>query len=211
MPTVRESPLWLRLGEAADYLGVHSVTLRRWADEAKVACIRTPGGRRRFIQADLDDFLASSRHEAATSAPHAIALHPFSPMQLTAGHMNLRDQAWYGQMNERQLAGLRGHGQKLMATLMYYISRDEGGEPYLQEGERLAVDYAGLFLNHGLSLTDVIHGFLKVRRSITDALHEAQHTEDRMDETAYQLHSRTEDFFDRVLIAMVNVYEDASS
>ncbi len=210
MPTVRENPIWLRLGEAADYLGVHSVTLRRWADEGKVACIRTPGGRRRFIQADLDDFMTSSRHGAAPGAPPALAVLPSSAMQLTTGHLNLRDEAWYGQMNERQLAGLRGHGQKLMATLMHYISRDEGGEAYVEEGERLAVDYAGLFLHHGLSLTDVIHGFLKVRRSITDALHEARHTEDPMDKAAYKLHRRTEDFLDRVLMAMVKVYQHAN-
>ena len=36
---------WLDLSAAADYLGVHFTTLRRWTDDGKVPCIRTPGGR----------------------------------------------------------------------------------------------------------------------------------------------------------------------
>lgn len=44
----------LRLGEAADLLGVHPDTLRRWADEGKVASVRTLGGQRRFVREDIE-------------------------------------------------------------------------------------------------------------------------------------------------------------
>jgi excisionase family DNA binding protein len=39
---------------AADILGVHRLTLIRWADEGKVPFWLTPGGQRRFRSQDID-------------------------------------------------------------------------------------------------------------------------------------------------------------
>ncbi|MFG3700300.1 IS607 family transposase [Micromonospora sp. NPDC047620] len=46
----------LRLGPAAEYIGVHPVTLRRWADEGRVA-VTWVGRERRFDSALLDVFV----------------------------------------------------------------------------------------------------------------------------------------------------------
>jgi predicted site-specific integrase-resolvase len=46
----------LRLGPAAEYIGVHPVTLRRWADEGRVV-VRWVGRERRFDSALLDVFV----------------------------------------------------------------------------------------------------------------------------------------------------------
>ena len=45
---------WLNLGEAAELLGVHPSTVRAWADRGEIPVQRTPGGHRRFRQADLE-------------------------------------------------------------------------------------------------------------------------------------------------------------
>ena len=45
---------WLTLGQAAKYLGVAQSTIRRWSDEGRVSAFYTPGGHRRYRQADLD-------------------------------------------------------------------------------------------------------------------------------------------------------------
>lgn len=39
--------------EAAALLGVHRDTISRWSDAGKIRSWRTPGGHRRFNQADL--------------------------------------------------------------------------------------------------------------------------------------------------------------
>ncbi len=49
----------LRLKAAAEVLGVHPVTLRRWADEGRVPVVR-PGRERRFRSEDLDRFLGQA-------------------------------------------------------------------------------------------------------------------------------------------------------
>ena len=49
----------LSVQDVADQLGVARDTVRDWADAGKLACIRTPGGWRRFAQSDVDAFLAA--------------------------------------------------------------------------------------------------------------------------------------------------------
>jgi excisionase family DNA binding protein len=41
------------LRKAAEILGVHPVTLRRWEKEGKIRCIRTPSGQRRFPRSEV--------------------------------------------------------------------------------------------------------------------------------------------------------------
>lgn len=51
----------LNVGEAADYIGVSAASLRKWSDRGLVSVYRTPGGQRRFVPGDLDDFMRSMR------------------------------------------------------------------------------------------------------------------------------------------------------
>jgi excisionase family DNA binding protein len=49
----------LTIGEAAVYLGVSAGSLRKWSDQGLIRVYRTPGGQRRYAQADLDEFMRS--------------------------------------------------------------------------------------------------------------------------------------------------------
>jgi excisionase family DNA binding protein len=65
---------WLNLSDAAQFLGVHFTTLRRWADAGQISCIRTPGGRRRFSKNDLQAFINNMRQADA----HSVSLAEYS-------------------------------------------------------------------------------------------------------------------------------------
>ena len=54
--------------QAADVLGVHVDTLKRWAREGKVVGVRLPGGHWKFTRADLDTFIAAGRTRPETVA-----------------------------------------------------------------------------------------------------------------------------------------------
>lgn len=43
----------LSIGEAAQLLGVHSDTVRRWTDSGRLRASRTLGGHRRYLKADV--------------------------------------------------------------------------------------------------------------------------------------------------------------
>lgn len=58
MPRIADFPLTSQ--QAAEYVGVHVDTIKRWAADGKVRAFRTPGGWWRFAQDDLDDFLSPS-------------------------------------------------------------------------------------------------------------------------------------------------------
>jgi excisionase family DNA binding protein len=60
---------WLTLGQAATYLGVAQSTMRKWSDAGRLPAFYTPGGHRRFLQGDLDAFLAGSRGSPAEAEP----------------------------------------------------------------------------------------------------------------------------------------------
>ncbi|MGA9365372.1 MAG: helix-turn-helix domain-containing protein [Bacteroidota bacterium] len=47
----------------AALLLVDVTTIRRWADAGKLRCFRTPGGHRRFTQAQISDFIRQYQYE----------------------------------------------------------------------------------------------------------------------------------------------------
>jgi diguanylate cyclase (GGDEF)-like protein/excisionase family DNA binding protein len=67
-PTERR---WLRLGPAADLLGVSINTLRRWSDAGKVACYRSAGGHRRFRRVDIEAMLRAGALAGTGGEPAA--------------------------------------------------------------------------------------------------------------------------------------------
>jgi excisionase family DNA binding protein len=54
--TPTDSPL-IGIKKAAERLGIHPETLRRWDRAGRITAYRTPTGIRRFKLADLDNFL----------------------------------------------------------------------------------------------------------------------------------------------------------
>ncbi|PRX38902.1 excisionase family DNA binding protein [Planifilum fimeticola] len=60
---------FLTTAQAAKYLGVSVSTLYRAVSQKALSCIRTPGGQRRFLRSELDDYLERSRFNTAPQNP----------------------------------------------------------------------------------------------------------------------------------------------
>lgn len=207
--TSSDAARWLDLSAAADYLGVHFTTLRRWTDDGKVPCIRTPGGRRRYRLAELTAFLASIQQGApraalATGSQGLAALLP-------PKHIGLSSESWYGRLDEAQRGAMRRGGQQLMAVLMQYATRSEGGEAFLLEGQRLAVAYGAACHQGRLSLIETLRAFLLVRRSINDSVHQAGALAGVPDAETWRLYDRLTTFLDALLIATAAGFEQAQA
>ena len=69
MPRAQESLKdYLRIGEAAEFLGVSPNTLRNWGRSGKIATYRNPvNGYRLFRKSDLERLLRQIRRSAAAS------------------------------------------------------------------------------------------------------------------------------------------------
>ena len=48
---------WLSIAKAARYTGLSAPTLRRYEALGMLEAFRTPGGHRRYLKADLDEFM----------------------------------------------------------------------------------------------------------------------------------------------------------
>jgi excisionase family DNA binding protein len=199
---------WLDLSEAADYLGIHFTTLRRWTDDGKVPCIRTPGGRRRYRPAELTAFLASLRQGESRALTPADSRQGLAAL-LPPKHLGISGEPWYHRLDEAQRSVMRSGGQQLMAVLMQYATRSEGGEAFLREGQRLARAYGAVCHQGGLSLIEMLRAFLLVRRSINDSVQQAGALAGAPDAETWRLYDRVTTFLDALLLATVEAYEQA--
>jgi len=69
-------PRFLNVGEAAAYVGVSPASLRKWSNQGFVPVYRTPGGQRRFVRGDLDEFMRGMRQGAAGTNGNGYTSHP---------------------------------------------------------------------------------------------------------------------------------------
>lgn len=51
----------LTVSEAAKLLQVSPITVRRWANQRRIPCVRTPGNQRRFRRGDLEKVYAAEK------------------------------------------------------------------------------------------------------------------------------------------------------
>ncbi|BAZ12351.1 ISSoc2, resolvase [Calothrix sp. NIES-4071] len=58
-----EKDEWLNSSQAANLIGCHAQSIRRWEKEGKIKAYRTPGGQRRFKRSEVEQFtgLATER------------------------------------------------------------------------------------------------------------------------------------------------------
>lgn len=56
---------WLKTADAARTAGVGTSTIKRWADEGRLACRKTAGGHRRYRRRDLDEIMTLENDEMA--------------------------------------------------------------------------------------------------------------------------------------------------
>jgi excisionase family DNA binding protein len=63
-----EKDEWLNSSQAANLIGCHAQSIRRWEKEGKIKAYRTPGGQRRFKRSEVEQFtgLATESHQKRT-------------------------------------------------------------------------------------------------------------------------------------------------
>ncbi len=205
-----EHEIWMDLSQAAAYLGVHFTTLRRWADAGQIPYIRTPGRRRRFSRRILEAFVQHMIQPGVTDLTVQPALQPLHTRAVDNARQSVRNlpsqERWLDRMSEDQRLRLRGTGNRLMALLLQYNGRSDGGEAFIEEGKRITREYSQVCSGVGLSLSETVRVFLFFRRSILDAIHETGYLGGREDVEGLRLYQRTTDFLDNLLLDLIGSY-----
>ena len=143
---------WLTLDEAAKRLHVHPATLREWADKGRIRTFRTPGGHRRFSQADVDAVGARSTPDLSLFMNATVG-----QTRLATSGGRLAAEPWYARFDERAKERQRELGMELITVLVDYLA-----EPATSPGEsikELGRRYAQLARDVGLTLGDAMRAF----------------------------------------------------
>lgn len=160
---------WLSLGPASRLLGVDPDTLRRWADQGRVAAWTTPGGHRRFERRILER-MATERRPGASDRP--LASLGASPARLQRIYRLHYATAPDGSAptvpsDDQERDAYRRDGRRLVEALLAYLdARDDGAARVRTEAAANAIvdDQALRLAGHGASLTEAVSLFVAARR-----------------------------------------------
>ena len=206
MSDVTREKDWLSLGETAQLLGIHPVTLRRWADAGEIGFMTTAGGHRRFAIVDVKRFAAERQHMSLMPrveqlwADHALV----KSHEVVESHRNAH---WMEAFGEHDRERSRVLGRRLMAIVMQYISSDDSPDTLLDEARAIGVQYALSSIEHGLSMTTVLEAMMSFRDAMFEsAVHVRDVTHSDVANSA-RLLKRLNTLLNAVQLAIAQTYD----
>ena len=168
MKKTLQDNIWLTIGQAAERLGVHPTTLRRWADDGDIPIMITPGGHRRFSVTDIDRF-KEQRHRLRVVAGLEQLWAEHALTRARAEVVTHQEEELLTPFNEQEREHKRLLGRRLMGLLLQYVSISVGGEEILEEAREIGREHAEDALELGLPVSDS----LRVSMFFRDAMLEA--------------------------------------
>jgi excisionase family DNA binding protein len=159
-------PNWLSTSQAANYLGVHPNTIRRWADDGKLSTMITPGGHRRFAIDDLKAFEWRQRQEAhdelGANWTHQALTFTRSEIATTSG------ATWLKAYDDDARKEQRDLGRRLLGLILRYVSGDSSDQHIMEEVEAIGHQHAKTARRIGLSLADAMQASLFFRDRVIE-------------------------------------------
>lgn len=169
MPPPSNTDHLLSLSEAAELLGVHPATLRRWSDQGDVLVMMTPGGHRRFPTAEIDRLrgVTGGAGSPASASDHLVQ-SAINSAREEISHGPPGD--WHSRFDAATRERHRELGMRIMEVLRGYLKAEpEGEQELLSEARDIATQYAGIASAMGLDRTDVLTAILFFRDHIVES------------------------------------------
>ena len=158
-------PDWLSLDNAAKRLNVHPTTLREWADKGRIRAYRTPGGHRRFSEADVTEMGSQKKPDLSLLMNATVG-----QTRIATSDGRLASESWYARFDEEAKARQRELGLDLVQFLVSFLANSQ--RDWSNEITELGNRYANLARQAGLSVGDAMRAFHwfdgLVRMSVND-------------------------------------------
>jgi excisionase family DNA binding protein len=196
---------WLSLKEAAEYLGVHTSTVRSWADKGRVPVHRTQGGHRRFRRGELELCVASQKPDASDEIDR-VAQSALRNTRLQIAEGRLEAESWYQKLDEESRIQYRQSGRTLLQGLINFLAKDADNAD--AEAHSLGYEYAYLGRRRNLSYLEATHAFLFFRNLLLDATLTAfENASVRSPEMWAAMLRKINAFTDQILETILETYE----
>lgn len=197
---------WVSLSVAAQRLGVHANTLRRWAEEGQVPYMLTPGGHRRFAVADLDALIEARRHVPAPSSVGTV----WAETALTQTRSQLvgqESEPWLVAFDRDHRLEKRQMGRRLMGLILQYVNEDSNRDAILEEARAVGAAYGNNAQTMGMSVAMAIGAALFFRDSMLRAAFDIPDTMTIRPQEQRRLLDRLTEILNAVEMSVAAAYE----
>ena len=201
---------WIGMRRACQILGVNQSTLRSWTDSGRVPVFLTPGGHRRYREADLRA-LAEASPAAASFEPLATALLAGRERYEMVARRAL-SSPWFQRFDEPARRQFRLLGASMLNLLTTYLV---AGQPLerehaLDRARELAAEYGAMATRIGLTLAEATEAFLLFRNPVLETVHQWLGAQNPPPRQGGETLTRVNAFMDQVLVTMSGAHERGS-
>jgi len=192
----------LSLQEASAKLDVHPTTLRQWADRGLLPVYRTPGGHRRFEEADVRRLL----HDSGARRLDLLVDAAVGRTRRESAAGQLESEEWYRRLDDASREAYRGLGRDLVDALRSELESPApvGAPP--ASAVALGGRYAALARSAGLSVAEAMRAFLRFQEMVAAGIRQLAGLPGGGSAGGDDLDRRSDAFVQEVLIAMVEGY-----
>jgi excisionase family DNA binding protein len=196
---------WLTLTQAAELLGVHPVTLRKWSDKGNIPVHRTEGKHRRYRRDEIELWALTARQSNASGLENVIQ-HTLSHMRFQIGEGRLEAEPWYQKLDEKARSQYRQSGRVLVQGLTNYIESD--GQDANAEASSVGYEYASRGRQYGLNHVEATRAFLFFRNILLEAMISVYEESNIPSGAAWQemLH-KVHAFTDQIMLSLLETYQ----
>lgn len=200
---------WMTLSEVAEWLGIHSSTVRHWADKGYLPSHRTQGGHRRFLRSELELWAKAQKIQPTRLEAGELVQSALAYTRLQIGEGALESQGWYKKLDAAARSEYARSGRKLLQGLTKFIASEEKlGQA---EARAMGYDYANLGRRHGLDAVEATRAFLFFRNALLEALLASYEGAAIRSAQAWGDMARKMDAFtNQVLLALLETYQALS-
>lgn len=206
---------WLTLSQAADALGVHPTTLRRWADNGAIPVHLTPGGHRRFLESDIHARVTGHASQLSQSLlPRAQAGRIWADFALVETRQRLYanpEPRWLMAFNEKDRDEKRELGRRLMALLMQHVSAPDDDQGLLIEARSIATRYAQNCAMVGLSAAQSLEATTFFRDTMTEVALQMPQVAQLDNDAQLRLLRKLNQIFNVVQVGVIAYFDDLAS
>ena len=205
---------WMTIQEACSFLGVDQSTLRRWSDSGKVPVFRTPGGHRRYAEADLRALVGEGPRLQERPRVSRQALTDRSLSGYEDDYLRvMRERPWFRAYGGATQEEHRRLGRRLVDLAVRYASAPAAAadrESLLDEARQIGQQYGRTGVAHGLSASETVEVFMYFRFPVVHAVSGMIEEQGLAARRAIRLYAEINQFLDQVLVATVQAYEAAN-
>jgi excisionase family DNA binding protein len=197
------------LKAASQKLNVHPTTLRRWADNGDIPIMLTPGGHRRFLAADIEQFAQNRHGLRRVSGIEQV----WADRALTATRQELsrpNNLPWLEAIDEESRQRSRVVGRQLMALTLQYISNDDDAQ-LLDEAHKIGMEYGVNCQQMGMPLRDALQASMFFRDTMIETAMTLPENVNIRPEANMRLLRRINTLLNTVHLAVAEVYDGSNN